>query len=41
MPSYDYSCGSSGKVFDVRHRINEKLHAWMQLCAYTGMELAD
>ncbi len=41
MPTYDYLCGATGRVFEVRHSIHGKLRCWGELCAAVGMDPGD
>jgi len=41
MPSYDYLCKANNRVIEVRHRMNEKVGTWGQLCDLAGIEPGD
>ncbi|HFD78927.1 MAG TPA: zinc ribbon domain-containing protein [Gammaproteobacteria bacterium] len=41
MPTYDYQCESNGRVVEVRHRMNETLSTWGELCEKAGIEPGD
>ena len=32
MPNYEYLCEANGRVVEVRHKMNEKLSSWGELC---------
>lgn len=36
MPSYDYYCEANGQTLEVRHKMNEQVYTWGQLCEITG-----
>ena len=38
MPSYDYLCRATGRVFEVRHSIHGKLRCWGELCTAIGID---
>ncbi len=38
MPSYDYRCGVTGQVYEVRHSMHEKLTSWGELCKVAGLD---
>jgi predicted nucleic acid-binding Zn ribbon protein len=37
MPTYDYLCRTTGRVFEVRHSIHDKLRCWGELCTAVGI----
>jgi hypothetical protein len=37
MPTYDYRCDITGHVFEVKHRMNELIRTWGELCRHTGI----
>ena len=41
MPTYDYRCEANGRVVEVRHRMNETLSNWGQLCEQAGIDPGD
>jgi hypothetical protein len=41
MPTYDYRCESNGRMVEVNHRMNEKMHNWGELCEKAGIEPGD
>ncbi len=41
MPTYDYLCRATGRVFEVRHSIKDKLSCWGELCAVLGFDPGD
>lgn len=41
MPTYDYRCNETGAVFEVKHRMNEHLSTWGELCGRAGLEPGD
>ncbi len=41
MPSYDYRCEVTQQIYEVRHKMSERLETWGALCELTGMDLAD
>ncbi|MCI0666441.1 MAG: zinc ribbon domain-containing protein [Methylococcaceae bacterium] len=38
MPTYDYRCNATGEVFEVKHRMNERLSTWGELCEQAGFD---
>ena len=38
MPSYDYRCEANGKVYDVKHRMSERISTWGDLCRVGNMD---
>ncbi|MCV6590471.1 MAG: zinc ribbon domain-containing protein [Marinobacterium sp.] len=38
MPTYDYRLELTGEVFEVKHRMSEKLYNWGELCEVAGVE---
>jgi len=38
MPTYDYRCEANGRVVEVRHRMNDRLATWGELCALAGLD---
>ncbi len=41
MPIYEYRCPKNGKVVEVRHRMDEKLATWGELCARADIPLGS
>jgi hypothetical protein len=41
MPTYDYLCRATGRVFEVRHSIDGKLRCWGELCKVIGIDPGD
>lgn len=41
MPTYDYRCRATGRVFEVRHSIHDKLRSWGELCMAAGLDPGD
>lgn len=41
MPTYDYRCAANARVVEVKHRMNETLRTWGELCAQAGIEPGD
>jgi len=41
MPTYDYRCAANGRVVEVKHRMNETLSTWGEVCARAGLDTAD
>ncbi|MGR9107117.1 MAG: zinc ribbon domain-containing protein [Gammaproteobacteria bacterium] len=41
MPTYDYRCDTTGEVFEVKHRMQEVLKTWGELCERTGIDPGD
>jgi len=41
MPTYDYRCPANGQVVEVKHRINDAIHTWGELCAAAGIDPAS
>lgn len=39
MPTYDYRCEVNGEVVEVKHRMNESLTTWGEVCNRIGIEL--
>ncbi|HUY84447.1 MAG TPA: hypothetical protein VMU86_07710 [Steroidobacteraceae bacterium] len=37
MPIYEYQCASNGRVVEVRHKMNESLRTWGELCERAGV----
>lgn len=38
MPRYDYYCEANGRVVEVRHGLDEKLHTWAEVAQRAGLE---
>lgn len=38
MPTYDYICAANEMVVEVKHRMNEGLTTWGELCERTGTD---
>ncbi len=41
MPTYDYLCEANGQVIEVRHRMNDTIETWRQLCEHAGIDLGE
>lgn len=41
MPTYDYRCEANGQVLEVKHRMNEPVSTWGELCAMSGEMLGE
>ena len=41
MPTYDYLCESNGQVVEVKHRMNDRVANWGELCKLTGTDAGD
>ena len=41
VPTYDYHCETNGQVVEVKHRMNERLATWGELCTRAGIELGN
>lgn len=41
MPSYDYRCEHTGRVYEVKHAMAHKATTWGELCALGGLEPGD
>ncbi len=41
MPTYDYLCAANGRVVEVKHRMNETLSSWGELCTRAGVDAGD
>jgi len=41
MPSYDYLCKANQKIVEVRHRMNERVSTWGELCRLADIEPGD
>ena len=41
MPSYDYLCQANQKIVEVRHRMNEQVSTWGELCHLADIEPGD
>ncbi len=41
MPSYDYLCKANRRIVEVRHRMDEKVETWGELCRLAGIEPGD
>ena len=41
MPLYDYRCDANQQVIEVKHRIDEPVTTWQQLCDLAGIETGD
>ncbi len=38
MPTYDYRCTANDRVIEVKHRMNESVANWGELCALADIE---
>ena len=38
MPTYDYLCESNERIVEVRHKMNEVISNWGELCEYATIE---
>lgn len=41
MPTYDYLCETNGKLLEVRHKMDEVVSTWGELCARLELETGD
>ncbi len=41
MPFYQYFCESNGKIVEVRHAMDIRLHTWAGVCLLARMEPGD
>ncbi len=41
MPTYDYHCAANGRTLSARHRMNELIVTWGELCAHAAESLGD
>ncbi len=41
MPTYDYFCESNGVRLEVRHKMDETVATWSDLCRLAGIEPGD
>jgi predicted nucleic acid-binding Zn ribbon protein len=41
MPTYDYLCESNGVRLEVRHKMDEAVATWGDLCRLAGIEPGD
>lgn len=41
MPTYDYLCESNGRVVEVKHRMNEQIANWGELCERARLSPGD
>jgi predicted nucleic acid-binding Zn ribbon protein len=41
MPTYEYRCLPSGKVYEVKHAMSAKARTWAELCDLGGLERGD
>ena len=41
MPSYDYRCLASGRIYEVKHSISRKASTWGELCEMGNLEPGD
>lgn len=39
MPNYEYQCPSNGRVVEVRHKMDERLQNWGELCERAGIAI--
>ena len=37
MPTYEYQCASNGRVVEVRHKMDETVKNWGELCERAGI----
>ena len=37
MPTYEYQCASNGRVVEVRHKMDERLETWGEVCERAGI----
>ncbi len=37
MPTYEYQCTSNGRVVEVRHKMDERLNTWGEVCERAGI----
>ncbi len=38
MPTYDYICETNGQVVEVRHKMEEMIETWGDLCQQAGID---
>jgi len=41
MPTYDYRCEADGKVYEVKHGMNENVTTWGELCSRLGIDVGN
>ena len=41
MPTYDYLCESNGVRLEVKHKIDETIGTWGELCRIAGIDAGD
>lgn len=41
VPTYDYRCEFNGQVVEVKHRMNERVSTWGELCVLAGIGPGD
>jgi len=41
MPTYDYRCLASGRIYEVKHAISQKALTWGELCELGKLERGD
>lgn len=41
MPTYDYRCAANDRIVEVKHRMNETVASWGELCVLAGIEAGD
>lgn len=38
MPTYDYRCPANDRVVEIRHRMNDTVKTWGELCVLAGID---
>lgn len=38
MPTYEYRCTTNGRIVEVRHKMDELLRTWGELCERAGID---
>lgn len=38
MPTYDYKCDANERIVEVRHRMNDEVKNWGELCELAGLD---
>ncbi|MDX1811478.1 MAG: zinc ribbon domain-containing protein [Gammaproteobacteria bacterium] len=41
MPTYDYKCEANGQILEAKHKMNESISTWGELCALANIPLGD
>lgn len=37
MPTYEYQCARNGRVVEVRHKMDDRVETWGELCERAGI----